>query len=813
MSNLHNNEEGSHTRLVQIGQIDLESKEPDFFEPDDLPLLATRNLVLFPGVTIPITLGRENSVNVAEYAAKKNLAIGIICQRDPAVENPGINDLFDYGVVADVLQVLPLPDGAKAALVYARKKFRLKGEGRGIAVPGALSGTVSIIGDTVAKSSEQEFGLAVDTIKEIVSSLINESATEGGKEFIFSLENISNPSLIVNMIASNFPLSPQIKIGLLAKRRMLDRAMMLLAELNQEYEISQLKKNIRDRARQSMDEQKRGAFLQSQMEAIRSELYGDDDDADKLLSKAKQVNFPTDVKTTFDREIEKLRRLNPQSPDYSVLYSYLETLLDLPWCNPAPVSTDFTKAENVLDSEHYGLEKVKERILEQLAMLMHNPSGKSPIICLVGAPGVGKTSLGKSIAAALGREYQRVSLGGLHDESEIRGHRRTYIGAMPGRIIDALKRCKSSNPLLLLDEIDKIGQDYKGDPSAALLEVLDPEQNCRFHDNYIDVDYDLSNVLFIATANTLSTIAQPLVDRMEVIEIPGYLREEKVEIAQRHLLPRKLNDAALEKSEVEITDNAISKIIDCYTAESGVRQLEKNIASIVRKVVMYKMKSDDFGNHVKIDADNVKQYLGVEKYSKDFYDGNDFAGVVAGLAWTSVGGEMLYIESSLSPAKGEKLTLTGNLGNVMKESATIALQYVKAHSSQLGINPELFDKYQLHIHAPEGAIPKDGPSAGITMATSIVSTFKQKKVKSNLAMTGEITLRGKVLPVGGIREKILAAKRAGITDIILSEENRKDIEDINDIYISGMNFHFVKTVMDVLEIAITDEPAKDAIEL
>ncbi len=514
---------------------------------------------------------------------------------------------------------------------------------------------------------------------------------------------------------------------------------------------------------------------------------------------------------TFIRESDKLRRYNPQSPDYSVQFSYLETLLALPWNVLTSTNNNLNSARDILESDHYGLEKVKERILEQLAVLMHNPRGKAPIICLVGAPGVGKTSIGRSLARALGRKYERVSLGGLHDEAEIRGHRRTYVGAMPGRIIEAMKRVGVSNPILLLDEIDKIGADFKGDPAAALLEVLDPEQNCRFHDNYIDVDYDLSRVLFIATANTLSTLARPLLDRMEIIDISGYVLEEKMEIARRHLLPRILGEHKLTEADLSITDDGLSAIIARYTSESGVRQLEKKLSALARKAVMFKMEIRDFPSPVT--PDDLYDLLGLAPRESDSYEGNEFAGVVTGLAWTEVGGEILMAESSLSPGNGERLTITGNLGNVMKESATIALEWVKAHAKVLGIDPALFGKYNLHIHFPEGAIPKDGPSAGITIATSIVSTFLQRRVAERIAMTGEITLRGKVLPVGGIREKILAAKRAGIETIVLSKRNRRDIEDIPARYLDGMNFHYVDTVSDVIDYAITDTPAVGALEL
>ncbi len=805
--------EDSRTHLVQVGQIGEDDlKEKCKINQNDLPLLPTRNLVLFPGVTIPVTIVRDNALHLVEKAIKEKQALGIVCQKNSSVETPSIDDLYDTGVVADVLQLIPLPDGGKAAIVHAREKFKILEPGdSNSSAASVLTAKIKPVADRRPRTTMQEFELTAQAVKETAINLIKGSGMDGGQEFIFSFESIADPVLLVNMIATNFPFTTDEKIDLLNKSRLADRALSLLSVLQRDLELVELKNSIQERARQTMDEQKRSAYLQNQLEAIRSELYGDEDDAEKLLVRAEKVNFPESVKQTFEREVNKLRRLNPQTPDYSLLYGYLETLLDLPWCNPSEISTDFRKAEEILESEHYGLEKVKERILEQLAMVMHNPTGHAPIICLVGSPGVGKTSLGRSIAEALGREYQRVSFGGLHDEAEIRGHRRTYIGAMPGRIIDALKRCEHSNPVLLLDEIDKIGQDFKGDPAAALLEVLDPEQNCRFHDNYVDVDYDLSDVMFIATANTLSTISQPLLDRMEIIELSGYLPEEKLEIARRHLLPRQMKSAALTPDNVEVGDDALKTIIDSYTAESGVRQLDKNIAALMRKVVRKIMSGATDRQH--IGKSEVRDLLGVEKYSRSMYENNDYAGVVAGLAWTSVGGEMLYIESSLSKAKGEKLTLTGNLGDVMKESAMIAYQFVKSHATKFGIDESLFEKYALHVHAPEGAVPKDGPSAGITITTSIVSAFTQKKVRANLAMTGEMTLRGKVLPVGGIKEKILAAKRAGITDIILSSENRKDIEEINKDFIAGLTFHFVENAEEVISFAITDEPAKDAVTL
>lgn len=626
------------------------------------------------------------------------------------------------------------------------------------------------------------------------------------------LKQIENNDEFVNYCCTNFPFDQKDKVDLLAKNKYLDRAKGLLAELVMMNERQKITRQIMNKTKKTMDENQRNAFLQQQMETIRETLYGDSsDEVDELLAAGEEARMPQEVWTLFQKEIEKLRRFNPSSPDYSVLYSYLDTLVKLPWHKQTAPVRDLEKARKILEDDHYGLDKVKERILEQLALIMHNPRGKSPIICLVGPPGVGKTSIGKSVAHALGRKYERVSFGGLHDEAEIRGHRRTYIGAMPGRIIDAMKRAGTVNPVLVLDELDKIGNDYKGDPAAALLEVLDPEQNCHFHDNYIDVDYDLSNVLFIATANTLSTIARPLIDRMEIIELPGYLVEEKVEIAQRHLLPRICRDLNLDPEKLEISNEALLDIIRNYTSESGVRTLDKQLAKVGRKAVMAEMTKSDFPSPVQ--PDDLYDLLGLAPHIPDKYEGNEFAGVVTGLAWTEVGGEILMAESSLALSKTPTLTLTGKLGDVMKESATIAYQWVKAHATQLGIDPALFDKYSLHIHFPEGAIPKDGPSTGITIATSIVSTFTQRRVAERIAMTGEITLRGKVLPVGGIREKILAAKRAGIDTIVLSAQNRRDIEDMPTAYISGMTFNFVDTVAEVIDFAITDTPVANPVEL
>lgn len=798
----HNNDQGP---ILSIGHIELgETKRKELnVDPTDVPILPTRNVVLFPNVTIPIKLGRETSLHIAELAKKRNIPIGIVCQLDPSEDDPSLNSLFHYGVIGDVLQVIQLPDNTSTAIVRGTAKFKITGKGAGILLPEApISAQVKIINETYPKDSDKEFSALCDEIKSTASKLAS-----GGHESPVEVDllfNLSNSGMgreeLVNMTATHVPIDIKVKMSLLAMYRLKERAQTLFNELVKHEEMLSIAQTVHQRARESFDDQQRRVFLQRQMEAIDRELNGDDNDADNFRERASKLTMPEKAAAHFEKELDKLQRLNPQAPDYSVQYAYLETFLELPWGISSELNRDFGRAEEVLNSCHYGLEKVKERILEQIAVLMHNPDGKSPILCLVGPPGVGKTSLGQSIADALGRKFQRISLGGLHDEAEIRGHRRTYIGAMPGRIIEAVRRSGTSNPVLMLDEIDKIGNDYKGDPAAALLEVLDPEQNFRFHDNYIDVDFDLSKVLFIATANTLETVQRPLIDRMEVIDLSGYILEEKIAIARDYLIRRLRKEYNLSYKELQLSDDALALVIESYTAESGVRQLEKALASIARKVVYRTISEKEV--KMPIESADIKEYLGVAKYSKDRYEGNSFPGVVTGLAWTAVGGEILFIETSLSSGKGEKLTLTGNLGDVMKESAMIALQYVKSHADMLGIPYERFEKTDLHIHVPEGAIPKDGPSAGITMATSIASAFTGRKVAERLAMTGEITLRGKVLPVGGIKEKILAAKRAGITDIILSTENRKDVEDIAEKYRAGLTFHYVDTVSEVFAIAL-----------
>ena len=791
---------------IQKIEIDLNSfdKEPDLTR---LPLLPTRNLVLFPGMTVTFELGRESARQLADYANQTKTPIGVVCQIDPDEDNPAVTTgLYKYGVVADVLSVLENENTPTMAIVRARGKFRILGTAR--TADAWLSAKVKLILEFSA-DDDHEFDTVIAEIRRIIKEDLNDLIPA---PLMPLLKQIENNDEFVNYCCTNFPFDQKDKVDLLAKNKYLDRAKGLLAELVMMNERQKITRQIMNKTKKTMDENQRNAFLQQQMETIRETLYGDSsDEVDELLAAGEEARMPQEVWTLFQKEIEKLRRFNPSSPDYSVLYSYLDTLVKLPWHKQTAPVRDLEKARKILEDDHYGLDKVKERILEQLALIMHNPRGKSPIICLVGPPGVGKTSIGKSVAHALGRKYERVSFGGLHDEAEIRGHRRTYIGAMPGRTIDAMKRAGTVNPVLVLDELDKIGNDYKGDPAAALLEVLDPEQNCHFHDNYIDVDYDLSNVLFIATANTLSTIARPLIDRMEIIELPGYLVEEKVEIAQRHLLPRICRDLNLDPEKLEISNEALLDIIRNYTSESGVRTLDKQLAKVGRKAVMAEMTKSDFPSPVQ--PDDLYDLLGLAPHIPDKYEGNEFAGVVTGLAWTEVGGEILMAESSLALSKTPTLTLTGKLGDVMKESATIAYQWVKAHATQLGIDPALFDKYSLHIHFPEGAIPKDGPSAGITIATSIVSTFTQRRVAERIAMTGEITLRGKVLPVGGIREKILAAKRAGIDTIVLSAQNRRDIEDMPTAYISGMTFNFVDTVAEVIDFAITDTPVANPVEL
>lgn len=798
MSNIEEPEQ-----ILQLGHIEIKPEEFNAeVNPDDLPILATRNLVLFPGVNIPINLGRESSLALAKRASEDKIPVGIVCQIDAKNDAPKtLSELYRYGVVADVFQVIDLPDGSHTAIVRARDRIRIIGKSVEPRYKDAISAKVKLLKDTEPRN-KSEFESVMEEVTRRASELATKSHN-GDKMFANAIESINNLIDRLNFIATNFPDEPEEKISMLQCGQLDKRAMSLLRLLLDAESKMKIYEEILSRAKTKMGENQRAAFLQTQMEAIKEELYGEvveDDDAENLKKRAEQAKMPEYAMKVFDKQLSKLKRLNPSTPDYSVEYSYLETLVELPW-HPAEADANILKAREVLETQHYGLEKIKQRILEQIAVMINNPKSKAPIICLVGPPGVGKTSLGRSVAEAMGRKYERVSLGGVHDEAEIRGHRRTYIGAMPGRVIKAMKEAGCSNPVLLLDEVDKLGRDHKGDPSSALLEVLDPEQNIAFHDNYLDIDYDLSKVLFIATANTLSTIDAPLLDRMEVIELSGYLLEEKLEIAKRHLIPKVLKENGLDENYgFSLGDDTLTSIIENYTAESGVRQFEKVLGSLLRKQILARLSGEEFPTPIK--PEDLKGLLGLPKYTKDKYEGNEFPGVVTGLAWTQAGGEILLAEASLSAGKGDRLSITGNLGDVMKESATIALQWVKSHADKLGIDNEVFEKNNLHVHFPEGAIPKDGPSAGITIATAIASAFTGRIVRPKIAMTGEITLRGRVLPVGGIKEKILAAKRAGIDTIVLCEDNRRDVEDIPANYLNGLNFKYVKTVDEVLDFAI-----------
>ena len=781
----------------------------DFETPDEVPILPVRNLVLFPGVVSPILIGRDSSMALVKYAEKKHAIIGIVCQRDPEVEKPIFEDLHEYGVYAKVVKELSLPNGNVTALVQGLGRMRLKSI---ITTRPYLKGLAEAANEDLPDSKDREFRTAMEDMRSMVNDYVQKN-DEVPDEATFAVRNIDNNVMALNFTCSNMPFSIKEKIELLSANSIKERLFMTMKVLNREINLLNLKQDIRNKTREDIDEQQKNYFLQQQIKNLQAEIGNGESTPEKveLLKKAAKKKWPEEVAKTFYKEADKLDNLNPQSPDFNVQLTYLQTLVSLPWGEFSEDDLDLKRAHKILDHDHYGMEKVKERIMEYMAVLSLRGDLKSPILCLYGPPGVGKTSLGKSIAEAMRRKYVRMSLGGLHDEAEIRGHRRTYIGAMPGRIIKNIQKAGSSNPVFILDEIDKVTQaTVNGDPASALLEVLDPEQNNAFHDNYLDVDYDLSKVLFIATANNLSTIPRPLLDRMEVIEVSGYITEEKIEIAKRHLIPRELDNTGLKTLPTKLTFNkaAIEKIIEQYTRESGVRQLEKQINKAMRKLA-FKRQMEGEMPYSKITPQELEDLLGKPPFYRDIYQGNDYAGVVTGLAWTSVGGEILFIETSLSKGKAAKLTLTGNLGDVMKESAVIALEYCKAHVDRLGVDHRIFDHWNIHIHVPEGATPKDGPSAGITIATSIASALTQCKVRKNTAMTGEITLRGKVLPVGGIKEKILAAKRAGITDIVMCRENEKDINEIPDIYLKGVNFHYVENVQDVWDFALTDERVKN----
>ncbi|MBR3078886.1 MAG: endopeptidase La [Prevotella sp.] len=770
--------------------------------PETLPILAVRNLVLFPGVVSPILIGRESSMTLIRKADKDNLLIGIVTQRDPDVEYPIRADLFDLGVFAKVIKTLTLPNGNITAIVQGLGRMRLLELEK---YKPYFVGHVTPAHEEEPDQRDMEFHTAIEDLRTQTAEYINMSE-EIPDEAAFAIKNVTNDVMALNFICSNLPFSLKEKMSLLQMDSIKERLFNTLRIINREINLQTLKLDIRNKTRDDIDEQQRNYFLQQQIKNLQAEMSGESSPEKRdLIEKAKKKKWPEDIEKFFYKEADKLDQLNPNSPDFNVLLNYLQTLVGLPWGEYTKDDMNLSRARKILDRDHYGMEKVKERILEYIAVLSLRGDLKSPILCLYGPPGVGKTSLGKSIADALKRKYVRVSLGGLHDEAEIRGHRRTYIGAMPGRIIKNIQKAGSSNPVFILDEIDKVTQNtHNGDPASALLEVLDPEQNGAFHDNYLDVDYDLSKVMFIATANNLGTIPRPLLDRMEIIEVSGYITEEKLEIAKRHLIPKEKENTGLNDKKPIFTKPAIEKIIEQYTRESGVRQLEKQINKALRKIAFKKAESNDLP-YEKITPIEIESLLGKPPFYRDIYQGNSYAGVVTGLAWTSVGGEILFIETSLSKGKAGKLTLTGNLGDVMKESAVIALEYVKAHVDMLGIDYRIFDYWNIHIHVPEGATPKDGPSAGITIATSIASALTQRKVRKNTAMTGEITLRGKVLPVGGIKEKILAAKRAGITDIVMCQENEKDINEIPEMYLKGVTFHYVENVQDVWNYALTDE--------
>ena len=799
-------------QISMIAEITTEPENEDILKmkfDKEIPIMPLRNMVMFPHVVMPVTIGRTSTLKLINVAFKKKQPIVLVCQIAAETDEPGYGDLHHIGVIAKVLRIFEMPGGTTTAIMQSSgPRVHLNSIVRTLPY---MKGMVTPLQEEETDEQSDEFKALMESCKDLANKYV-EKSDRMAPDTAFAIKNLDHPTILVNFICANFPFNAEDKIQLLRCDSLKDRMYKLIQVLNREVRLADIKQAIQMRTREDIDRQQREYFLHQQIKNIQDELGdGQESEIDELRLKGSRMNWPKEVADTFEKEVTKLERINPQAPDYSLQLTYLQTMLSLPWGIYTVDNLNITNAEKTLNKDHYGLEKVKERILEHLAVLKLKDDMKSPIVCLYGPPGVGKTSLGRSIAAALKRKYVRMSLGGVHDEAEIRGHRKTYIGAMPGRIVKSLIKAEASNPVIILDEIDKLGSDHRGDPSSAMLEVLDPEQNHSFHDNYLDVDYDLSKVMFIATANNLGTIPPALLDRMELIEVSGYITEEKVEIARRHLVPKELENNGLKKEYVKISKPALEYIIENYTRESGVRELEKKINKVMRKIAL-EFARDGFKTVHDIKPTDVRNYLGAPEYSHDKYQGNEYAGVVTGLAWTAVGGEILFVETSLSKGKGGKLTLTGNLGDVMKESAMLALEYLKAHTCLLGISEEIFDNWNIHIHVPEGAIPKDGPSAGITMVTSLASALTQRKVKANLAMTGEITLRGKVLPVGGIKEKILAAKRAGIKDIILCEENRKNIEEIQEVYLKGLTFHYVNDIKEVLDLALTDEKVNDAID-
>lgn len=772
---------------------------------DKLPILPLRNTIVFPGSTLPISVGRKKSLDLVKSLGTKQRYIGLVCQRDTSLEEPDPEDLYPIGVIAEVLRVIELADNNYSIIVQAKKRFEWL---EVIRTEPYITASYKIRETTRPNPDDKEYNAILDSIRDAMVHMLH-LLGEPPKELMQTIQSDSFSHMLLSYCATNLPIESREKQELLNINDEKELAYRLLMILNRESQMLELKMNIQMKTREDLNQQQKEFFLQQQIKTIQEELGGNTQqiEIDDFRTKAKKKKWSAEVAETFEKEVLKLERLNPQSPDYSVQFGYLQTILELPWGEYTKDNFNLKNAQKILDRDHFGMEKVKERIIEHLAVLKLKGDLKSPILCLYGPPGVGKTSLGKSVAEALNRKYVRVSLGGLHDEAEIRGHRRTYIGAIPGRVIQSIQKAGSSNPVFVLDEVDKIGSNFRGDPSSALLEVLDPEQNSSFYDNYLSIGYDLSKVLFIATANNLNAIPQPLLDRMELINVGGYITEEKIEIAHRHLVPKELSNHGLEKGSFTIPKPTLQRVIEDYSRESGVRELNKKIAKIMRRVARRVAAGEEYPKSLRVK--DLVDYLGVQEYTKDRYQGNEYAGVVTGLAWTAVGGEILFVESSLSRGKGSKLTLTGNLGDVMKESAMLAMEYIHSHAQELDIDPEIFEHWNTHVHVPEGAIPKDGPSAGITMITSLASIYTQRKVRADLAMTGEITLRGKVLPVGGIREKILAAKRAGISDIILCKENKKDVEEVKADYIKGLTFHYVEDVKEVLEIALLKEKVKN----